>query len=285
MKKFATILTVISVCLFCFVLGYSGTKLLKRSSKPVLTILHVNDTHSHFEPVLLAEDRLLGGVVEAAAYVDSVRRKDGAENVLLVHAGDFSQGSSYFTELDGDLEIDVLNATGYDVVTIGNHEFDNGIEELARRLSKLNCPVVCANYDFSTFELGKYITPYTIIEKAGRKIGIIGVLTDLRTVVDRDIVDRIPFFDTAEVTNKWADYLRNEENCDLVICLTHIGYAGDRMSDRKLVTITRNIDLMIGGHSHTFLDKMEYETNLDGKEIPIVQAGSWGEYFGEIHLK
>lgn len=281
MKKSATILMIFSIIFFAFAIGFCGVRLAKDCGRPGLTILHVNDTHSHFEPVLLEEGNLLGGVVEGAAFVDSVRRKDGAENVLLVHAGDFSQGSSYFTELNGDLEIDVLNATGYDVVTLGNHEFDNGIEELARRLSSLNCPVVCANYDFSTFELGKYISPYTILEKAGKKIGVIGVLTDLRSVVDRSIVDRIPFFDAYEVTNKWADYLRNTEKCDLVICLTHIGYGGDR----KLVSNTRNVDLVIGGHSHTFLDKMEYEKNLDGEDVPIVQAGCWGEYFGQIKVK
>jgi len=247
-----------------------------------LVIVHVNDTHSHFEPVRSGADEGLGGVIERAAYIDSVRNAEGAENVLLLHAGDFSQGTSYFTRLDGDLEIATINAMGYDVITLGNHEFDNGLEELARRLSMVNCPVVCASYDFSSFELGKYVTPYTIVEKAGKKIGVIGVLTDLTRVIDRTIADRMPKLDDAEEVNKWAKLLKEEEKCDLVIALTHIGYEGELYTDPMFVSQTRNIDLVVGGHSHTFLEKMESARNLDGKEIPIVQDGCWGLYMGKI---
>jgi len=255
------------------------------SSKKGLVILHVNDTHSHFEPVRGGDQDGLGGVIERSAYIDSVRKVRGADNVLLLHAGDFSQGSSYFTQLGGDLEIDVMNAMGYDCTALGNHEFDNGIEELTRRLSNLNCPVVCANYDFSSFDLGKYVKPYAIVNKAGMKIGIVGLLTDITRVVDRTIADRIPKFDAVEVTNKWAEKLKNEEKCDLVIALTHIGYTtNDGISDPELVAATRNIDIVIGGHSHTFLDKMEYAENLDGKQVPIVTDGCWGLYIGEIDL-
>ncbi len=250
-----------------------------------LVILHLNDTHSHFEPIRSGAEAGLGGVIERAAYIDSVRAAEGEENVLLLHAGDFSQGTSYFTQLDGDLEIAAINALRYDVVTLGNHEFDNGIEELARRLSVLDCPVVCANYDFSPFEAGKYIKPYAIVEKAGRKIGVFGLLTDILKVVDRNISDRLPKFDDVETAQKWADYLKNEEHCDLVIALTHIGYDGEAFTDPVLVSKTRNIDLVVGGHSHTFLEKMEYAKNLDGKEIPIVQDGCWGLYMGKIEMK
>jgi len=249
-----------------------------------LVIIHVNDTHSHFEPVRSGAEEGLGGVIERAVYIDSVRNAEGAENVLLLHAGDFSQGTSYFTVLGGDLEVATINAMGYDAITLGNHEFDNGLEELGRRMSMVNCPVVCANYDFSSFELGKYVLPYTIVEKAGMKIGIFGLLTDLTRVIDRTIADRIPKLDDVEVANKWADYLKNEEKCDLVIALTHIGYEGEPFTDPVLVSKTRNIDLVVGGHSHTFLDKMEHASNLDGKEIPIVQDGCWGLYMGKITM-
>ena len=247
-----------------------------------LVILHLNDTHSHFEPVRSGQDSLRGGIIERAAYLDSVRNADGAENVLLLHAGDFSQGTSYFTQFGGDLEIETINAFGYDVVTLGNHEFDNGVEALAARLAKIKCPVVCANYDFSPFELGKYVKPYAIVEKAGLKIGVFGLLTDISRVVDKSVADRIPKLDDVAEAQKCADYLKLEEKCDLVIALTHIGYDLDVFDDRDLAQSTRNVDLIVGGHSHTFLDKMESAQNLDGKPVPIVQDGCWGLNFGRI---
>ena len=252
-----------------------------------LTILHVNDTHSHFEPVRSGAEEGLGGIIERAAFVDSVRTADGEENVLLLHAGDFSQGTTYFSELGGDLEIRSLNAMRYDVVTLGNHEFDNGIEELGRRLASLEMPVVCCNYDFSPFECGKYIKPYAILEKAGLKIGVIGVLCDIRAMVSAEISNRIPEVNTLEAVQKWADYLKNEEKCDLVISLNHIGYDADddlTLTDPELVEKTRNIDLVVGGHSHTFLEKLEYRNNLDGKPVPITQDGCWGLYHGIMHV-
>ena len=249
--------------------------------QPRLVILHVNDTHSHFEPIRSGEEAGQGGVIERAAYIDSVRAAEGEDNVLLLHAGDFNQGSSYFTQLGGDLAVATLNAMRYDAVTLGNHEFDNGIEDLSRRLKTVGCPIVCANYDFSPFELGQYVRPYVVLRKAGRQIGIIGMLTDITKVVDRNIADRLPKYDDAETAQKWADHLRNEEGCDLVIVLSHLGYSGDR----RLVEATRNIDLVVGGHSHTFLEEMEYAANLDGEQVPIVQDGCWGLYMGRIEVR
>ncbi len=250
-----------------------------------LVILHVNDTHSHEEPLRDGGTQGgMGGVIERAAYVDSVRTAVGKKNVLLLHAGDYSQGTSYFTELGGDIEIDLINAMKYDVVTLGNHEFDNGIEELARRLGNLRCPVVCANYDFSELVLGKYVKPYAIVRKGGMKIGVIGLLTDVTRVVQRSIADKMKRFDDIEVANKWADYLKNEEHCDMVIALTHIGFDSVGMNDPALVAGTRNIDLVVGGHSHTFLTDAEYRNNLDGRPVPIVQDGCWGLFVGQVDV-
>lgn len=250
-----------------------------------LVILHVNDTHSHEEPLRDGEAQGgMGGVIERAAYVDSVRTAVGKKNVLLLHAGDFSQGTSYFTELGGDIEIDLINAMKYDVVTLGNHEFDNGIDELARRLGNLKCPVVCANYDFSELVLGKYVKPYAIVRKGGMKIGVIGLLTDVTRVVQKSIADKMKRFDDIEVANKWADYLKNEEHCDMVIALTHIGFDSVGMNDPALVAGTRNIDLVVGGHSHTFLTDAEYRNNLDGRPVPIVQDGCWGLFVGQVDV-
>ena len=150
-----------------------------------LTIIHVNDTHSHLEPIRSGSQKGFGGVIERAAFRDSVVKADGRRNVLFLHAGDFSQGTSYFTVLKGDVEIEMINALKYDCITLGNHELDNGVDELARRVSKVKCPVVVANYDFSNLELGKYVRPYAIVKKAGMKIGIIGLLTDITRVVER----------------------------------------------------------------------------------------------------
>lgn len=250
-----------------------------------LVILHVNDTHSHEEPLRDGGSQGgMGGVIERAAYVDSVRTAVGKKNVLLLHAGDFSQGTSYFTELGGDIEIDLINAMKYDVVTLGNHEFDNGIDELARRLGNLKCPVVCANYDFSELVLGKYVKPYAIVRKGGMKIGVIGLLTDVTRVVQKSIADKMKRFDDIEVANKWADYLKNEEHCDMVIALTHIGFDSVGMNDPALVAGTRNIDLVVGGHSHTFLTDAEYRNNLDGRPVPIVQDGCWGLFVGQVDV-
>lgn len=250
-----------------------------------LVILHVNDTHSHEEPLRDGGAQVgMGGVIERAAYVDSVRTSVGKKNVLLLHAGDYSQGTSYFTELGGDIEIDLINAMKYDVVTLGNHEFDNGIDELARRLGNLKCPVVCANYDFSELVLGKYVKPYAIVRKGGMKIGVIGLLTDVTRVVQRSIADKMKRFDDIEVANKWADYLKNEEHCDMVIALTHIGFDSVGMNDPALVAGTRNIDLVVGGHSHTFLTDAECRNNLDGRPVPIVQDGCWGLFVGQVDV-
>ena len=246
------------------------------SAQKRLTIVHFNDTHSHLEPERTGKSAGMGGVIERAACVDSIVKADGRKNVLLLHAGDFSQGTSYFTILGGDVEIDAINAMKYDCVTLGNHEFDNGVDELARRLAKLKCPVVCANYDFSNVAPGPYVKPYTIIKKAGMKIGIIGLMPDLTTLVSKETSCQIPGFDNAEVVNKWAAYLKGEKGCDLVIALTHIGYEGEAYTDFKLVRNTRGVDIVVGGHSHTFIDKPGYEKNLDGELVPIVQNGCWG---------
>lgn len=184
-----------------------------------LTILHVNDTHSHIDPQRSGDYKGRGGVIEQAAYIDSVRCADGKRNVLLVHAGDFSQGTSYFTELGGNIEIDVLNALRFDVVTLGNHEFDNGIEELSRRLKNLEAEVVCANYDFEGTALDGLVKPYTIIRRGGKKIGIIGLLTDIMEVVDADIARMLTYQEPSQVVNRLSGYLKEEKDCDMVICL------------------------------------------------------------------
>ncbi len=246
-----------------------------------LTIIHTNDTHSHIDPVRSGDEKGLGGVIERAAYVDSVRMADGKRNTLLLDAGDFSQGTSYFSILHGDLEVDLINAMGYDAVCLGNHEFDNGFDELARRLRNLRCPAVCANYTFTSKALSSVVHPYVIVRRGGLKIGIIGLLTDLSRMVEKKIADQTRYLDPVEVTNSYADYLKNTKHCDLVICLSHLGYD----EDMDLVSKTRNVDLVIGGHSHTFLEEETLCKDLDGRTVPVVTDGCWGLYAGNVKVK
>lgn len=255
------------------------------ASAQKLTIMHFNDTHSHLEPERAGKSAGRGGVIERAALVDSVRNAVGRRNFLLLHAGDFNQGTSYYTTLGGMLEVGLVNALGYDVITLGNHEFDDGIEHLGRRLAGLKCPVVCSNYDFSQFELGKYVKPYVVLKRGGMRIGIFGMLTDITKVVERTIADRLPKFDDVETANRWASYLKNEKKCDIVIALTHLGLENEDFMDQDLVRATRNIDLVVGGHSHTFIKDIVYENNIDGKPVPIVQNGCWGLDTAELSIE
>ncbi len=249
-----------------------------------LSIVHFNDTHSRFEAERAGENDGQGGIIERAAYIDSISTSVGDDNLILLHAGDFSQGSSYFTELNGDAEIDFINALGYDAVCLGNHEFDNGIEDLSRRLSSIEVPVLCANYDFSKTSLSEHIQPYTIIEKAGQKIGVIGLITHLGALVDVEALKDIKYKDIAKTANKYAKFLKKKMGCDLVICLTHLGFESENYNDIKLAKETKNVDIIVGGHSHTFLDKLVVEKNLEGKDVQIVTSGKWGLIAGELKV-
>lgn len=264
MKKFVIGLALILAAVSC-------------DRKPEFVILHVNDTHSHLEPIRSGKYDGQGGAVERAAIVDSIREAEGENRVLLLHAGDFNQGTSYFSELGGDLEVDVVNALRYDCLTLGNHEFDNDIEDLCRRVKNIECPVVCANLDLRSFELGSYVKPYAIIEKAGRKIGIIGMEADISTAVAKKVSSRIPVFDNTEVVNRYAAEVR-AKGCDLVILLSHLGYD----EDQKLIPSVRGIDIVIGGHSHTKVDDLIYVKDLDGHPVPVVTAWCHGKEIGKV---
>lgn len=255
------------------------SKQKENADAPKLVILHTNDTHSHLEPVRSGEDRGRGGAIERAAFVDSVRAAMGDSNVLLLHAGDFNQGSSYYTEFGGDIEVDVVNAMRYDCVTLGNHEFDNGIEDLCERVKRIDCPVVCANLDLSPFELGKYVKPCVTLEKGGMKVGIIGLEADITTNVSKTISSRIPQLDPVEVTNKYAAQLRGE-GCDIVILLSHQGYD----EDQKIAAASRGLDLVVGGHTHTDVDGFVEVDDLDGRKVRVITDGCWGKTMGEIKV-
>jgi len=252
------------------------------SCAPKLVILHVNDTHSHLDPLRSGEYEGRGGVIERAAYADSIRAVYGEDKVLLLHAGDFNQGSSYYTVHNGELELSIVNAMKYDALTLGNHEFDSGLDHLTSRISRISSPFVCCNLDLRSLELGKYVKPYTILNKNGMKIGIVGFITPgIKSAVAYETSKDLVLFDEVEEGNKWFDYLKNQESCDLVIALSHMGYD----EDQAFVAQTRNLDLLIGGHSHTFVDDLLYVKDLDKKKVPIITDGCWGLDMGLLKIR
>jgi 5'-nucleotidase len=252
-----------------------------------LPVLHVNDTHSHIDPQRSGEYVGRGGVIEQAAFVDSVRCAEGRRNVLLLHAGDYGQGTSYFTELGGNIEIDVMNSLGFDVVCLGNHEFDNGIKELARRLKNLKADVVCANYDVKDTPLEGIVQPYTIIKRCGLRIGILGIGVNPTSLIAEKNFAPIQYLDPITSAQTIADKLKNQLHCDLVICLSHQGThpgAHGQMSDMELAAKTQNIDVIIGAHTHKIVENL-YVTNLKGDSVLLTQTGKAGARIGEISLK
>lgn len=252
-----------------------------------LVILHTNDTHSQIDPVRVGRASGLGGVERRLQYINSVREQYGKKNVLLLDGGDYNQGTPYFTVSRGDLEVELCNVLKVDVATLGNHEFDNGKEELARRLKKARHTTVTCNYDFSNTCLKKIIKPYTIVRRGGMKIGIIGVTSYLEGNVMKTHTDGLVRLDGIERVNHYADILKHRKHCDLVILLSHFGFDGgwyDKPSDVLMVQNSHDIDIVIGGHTHTFLKEAREVENADGVIVPIVQAGSQGVVVGRLDI-
>ncbi|MBQ7253567.1 MAG: metallophosphoesterase [Bacteroidales bacterium] len=252
-----------------------------------LVVLHTNDTHSQIEPLRTGRNAGCGGVSRRLQFIDSVRSEYGSDRVLLLDAGDYNQGTPYFNVGGGDLERDLVNIMGYDAVAIGNHEFANGQDEFARRLAGAKYPTVCCNYDFTGTPLEGYVKPYVVLKRGGFRIGIIGATVRLRGVVSAPSIEGITSLNTIEEVNRWAEYLKKQKRCDIVILLSHIGFDGgsdDNPSDKIVAAKSRNIDFIIGGHSHTFLKEAVEVDNLDGVPVPIMQAGCKGVEVGELKI-
>ena len=250
-----------------------------------LVILHTNDTHSQIEPLSSGNYKGLGGVVRREKYISQVRAEN--KNVILLDAGDFSQGTPYFTLFRGDVEIELMNALKVDVATFGNHEFDNGQEELARRIKMASFPVVNANYDLKGTPLDGLIAPYAIIERGGKRIGVIGLSVRLAGLVSPNRLGNMKYQHPYKIVNRLARRLRNREKCDLVILLSHCGYNGGKEqnpTDEMIAKNTEGVDIIIGGHSHTFIKKPMLVESKTGKKVMIVQAGAKGEEVGRIDI-
>ena len=248
-----------------------------------LVILHTNDTHSTIDPL---EDGS-GGVVQRKAIIDSVRNAE--KNVILVDAGDIVQGTLYFKYFNGDVEYPLMDMMGYDYRVLGNHEFDNGMEALAKHYKQMKGIPLSANYDFSGTELEGVFQPYSIKEMAGKKIGFIGINIDPASIIaHKNFKGR--FQEIIPVANEIASRLKNEEGCDLVVVVSHIGYdkLNDKTCDIELAESSENIDLIIGGHTHTLINPAEPDINpsliknKNGKPVRIVQTGKQGRYIGKL---
>ncbi len=253
-----------------------------------LEILHTNDTHSCIQPLSknLADTTKAnrGGYLRRMAMLDIERAAN--PQLLLFDSGDFSQGSTYYTLFKGDVEIGLMNLMHYDAATLGNHEFDFGMDNLEHLVKTANFPIVCANYDFKNSKLEGLVKPYTIIYRNGIKIGVFGLSPKLKGLAFDKNFTNVVFNDPIPVAEKTAYYLKNTEHCDFVICLSHLGWSlKDGYSDDYLMAKTRNIDLVLGGHSHTFFKQLQWVKNEDGKEIPNDQNGNQGIWIGKMIIQ
>lgn len=251
-----------------------------------ITILHTNDVHSYIDPFPKDHPRNpnMGGVARRAALIENIRQEN--PNVLLLDAGDIFQGTPYFNYYGGELEFELMSMMKYDVATIGNHDYDNGLEGLLAQLPHAKFDFVSSNYDFKNTILDGYIKPYKILIVDGVKIGIFGLGVELQGLVDKKNCKETVYNDPIEIATDMSQKLKHEHKCDLVICLSHIGFKykedPNKVCDLILANKTKDIDLIIGGHTHTFLDKPVIEKNSEGKEVLINQVGCYGLNLGRI---
>lgn len=251
-----------------------------------LVILHTNDTHSCVQPLSknLADTLFAGrgGYLRRIAMLEEERAK--YPDLLLFDSGDFSQGSPYYTYYKGDVEVELMNKMKYDASTIGNHEFDFGLENMARIFKKAKFPILCSNYDFTGTPVEGLTKRWTIIRRNGMKIGLFALDPEMEGLVDQNKFVGVKYLDPVKVANEMGDFLKNKKHCDIVICISHMGWDSMGMNDQTIISQSRNIDLFLGGHSHTYMKQIEYHKNIDGKLIPDDQNGKHGIYVGKITI-
>jgi 5'-nucleotidase len=251
-----------------------------------LTILHTNDVHSYIDPFPADHPRNAnkGGVARRASLIESIRKEN--PNVLLLDAGDIFQGTPYFNYYGGELEFKLMSMMQYDASTIGNHDFDNGVEGIRAQMPHATFEFISANYDFKNTVMDGFVKPYKIFDKNGIKVGVFGLGIELEGLVDKKMYKETVYNNPVETAQDMVRILKKEKKCDLIICLSHLGYKykedESKMCDLKLAALTQDIDLIIGGHTHTFLDKPTIATNSVGKEVLVNQVGCYGINLGRI---
>lgn len=259
-------------------------QLLAKQDLVALTILHTNDIHCHIDP--FPEDHSVykgrGGLARMSAVINRIRSIQ--ENTLLLDAGDMFQGTPYFNYYKGELILKVMSEMGYEASTIGNHEFDNGLEGIENVIEFADFPLVCSNYDFSHTRLYDTFPGYSIFRKNGIKIGVYGLGIELEGLVSKRNYGETVYNDPVTIALKQESFLKNEKECDVVICLSHLGleYEESKVSDKVLASHTHHTDLIIGGHTHTFLESPLELKNADGNRIIVNQAGWGGMVLGRI---
>ena len=252
-----------------------------------LLILHTNDTHSCVMPLKTTLADTLqagrGGFLRRLAMLDQERQKN--PDLLLFDSGDFSQGSSYYSMFKGDVEVGLMNMMRYDAATIGNHEFDFGMENMARLFRKADFPIVCANYDFTGTCVEGLVKPYVVIRRNGVKIGVFGLSPKMRGLVSDKNCVGVKYLDPVKAAQKTADLLKNKEKCDLVVCISHLGWNIGGDDDVLMMKNTRNIDIVLGGHSHSYFKQEKWVKNLDGVSVPNDQNGKSGIFVGRLEVE
>ncbi|MCB9262944.1 MAG: metallophosphatase [Flavobacteriales bacterium] len=249
-----------------------------------LSVLFTNDWHSRIEPFPMDGGKYqgLGGAAKRAAAIAKIRNEN--KNVLLLDSGDIFQGTPYFNFFGGELEFKLMTEMGYDAATLGNHDFDNGIDGLVKQMPHAKFPFINCNYDFSSTILKNKIAPYKIFKKGGTRIGVLGVGIELKGLVSDKLYGGIVYNDPIVTANQTAKILKEKERCDLIICLSHLGYeySNDKVSDITLAKQSENIDLILGGHTHTFLETPVRVINKRDVVVNILQTGWAGINLGKI---
>ena len=266
-----------------------------------LTILHTNDVHSRLEPFPMdgGRNQGLGGVAARADLINSIRneiKSDGFEgftsvddNILLLDAGDIFQGTPFFNIYKGEPEIKAMTAMGYHAATMGNHDFDAGLENLATQLQHAKFPLLMCNYDLANTPMEFKTQPYKTFQRGRLKIGVTGVGIQPKGLVPDNLAGNTKYLDPVENLNRVADKLKKEEGCDMVICLSHLGYTykedANKMCDIILAKESQNVDLIIGGHTHTFMDEPAVQKNKSGNDVIINQVGWAGIMLGRLDFE
>jgi len=250
-----------------------------------LTVLHTNDVHSRIDPFPMdgSANQGLGGVAARAEIIEKIRREE--EHVLLLDAGDIFQGTAYFNFYKGEPEIKAMSSMGYEAAAIGNHDFDAGLENLAMQLTNhAKFPMLVSNYDFSGTPMEYKYQPYKIFKKGKIKIGVFGLGIEMAGLVSENLSAGAKYLDPVLKGNEMAYKLKKEKNCDLIICLSHLGYqySDNKVSDKRLANETENIDLIIGGHTHTFLPAPVVLKNRKGDDVIVNQVGWAGINLGRL---
>jgi len=267
-------------------LGGLSSLSFKSDARTKITILHTNDTHSHIDPFDANHPKYAnqGGIAKRSTLINSIRKEN--PHTLLLDAGDIFQGTPYFNFYGGELEFKLMSMLKYDCATLGNHDFDNGVDGFYKQLPHAKFDFVSSNYDFKNTILDSLVKPYKTFVKNGIKIGVFGLGVQLEGLVLKQLYKETTYLDPIEISEQITQTLKNEEQCDLIICLSHLGYEykGDasKISDLKLAAATKNIDLIVGGHTHTFLDKPTSVTNKDGKQVLVNQVGKYGINLGRV---